>query len=212
MERSEAALHLARWYAFQHNFTRALDCLIFARVIDPSRLLKKDHRLLEVDCLLRMGHIQEARKILDQELENTGYDADFYLAYANTYVRVALTNGSESDAARLEWINRIYTEKGLLPLAKSDPLRPLAINNLLRADHQPKAKDRLRFRSSFRPITRGIRFQLPWRVTRPDLGKLEIIVVDDCSSDDTFAVAESYARQDPRVKCNSAIRKPGRRM
>ena len=29
---------------------------------------------------------------------------------------------------------------------------------------------------------------------------LEIIVVDDCSSDDTFAVAESYAHQEPRVK------------
>jgi hypothetical protein len=25
------------------------------------------------------------------------------------------------DAARLEWINRIYSERGLLPLAKADP-------------------------------------------------------------------------------------------
>ena len=86
MERREAALHLGRWYAFEHNFARALDYLTFARVIDPSTPLKKDHRLLEVDCLLHVGDVPQARKILAQELENTGYDADFYLAYANTYI------------------------------------------------------------------------------------------------------------------------------
>ena len=130
-ERSKAAWHLARWYAFEHDYTRALDCVVFARVIDPSVLPKKDQRLLEVDCLLRIGHIQEARKILDQELETRGYDADFYLAYANTYMSAdGLSEGPESDAARLEWINRIYVERGLLPLAKADPLRPLGIDNL----------------------------------------------------------------------------------
>ena len=130
-ERSKAAWYLARWYAFEHDYTRALDCVVFARVINPSALPKKDQRLLEVDCLLRIGHIQEARKILDQELETKGYDADFYLAYANTYMSAdGLSEGPESDAARLEWINRIYVERGLLPLAKADPLRPLAIDNL----------------------------------------------------------------------------------
>ena len=130
-ERGKAAWHLARWYAFEHDYTRALDCVVFARVIDPSTPPKKDQRLLEVDCLLRLRHIREARKILDQELEDKGHDADFCLAYANTFMSAdGLSGDPESDAARLEWINRIYVERGLLPLAKADPLRPLGIDNL----------------------------------------------------------------------------------
>ncbi len=30
---------------------------------------------------------------------------------------------------------------------------------------------------------------------------LEIIIVDDCSTDDTFDIVSSYARKDPRIKC-----------
>ena len=200
-ERSMASWYLARWYAFQQDYTRALDCVVFARVIDPSAPSKKDQILLEVDCLLRMRHIQEAREILDRELENGGADADFYLAYANTYVSAdGSANGPESDAVRLEWINRIYTERGLLPIAKADPLRPLAIDNLIARHDPPKPKNRLKVsvivptynaRNSLPVALDGLLSQT-WR-------DLEIIVVDDCSTDDTFAVADSYACQDPRV-------------
>src|SRR4029077_1798030 len=51
-DRSEAAWYLARWHAFEQDYARALDCVVFARVVDPSAPFKKDHRLLEVDCLL----------------------------------------------------------------------------------------------------------------------------------------------------------------
>ena len=175
--------------------------MIFASAIDPSALPKKDQRLLEVDCLLRLGHIREARKILDHELEDKGYDADFYLAYANTYISAdGLSGGPESDDARLEWINRIYVERGLLPLAKADPFRPLGIDNLGTQHEPPKIKDRPKVsvilptydaRNSLPFALRGLLAQT-WH-------NLEIIVVDDCSSDDTFAIAESYACQDPRV-------------
>ena len=200
-ERSKAAWYLARWYAFEHDYMRALDYVVFARLINSSVLPKKDQTLLEVDCLLHIGHIQEARKILNQELETRGYDADFYLAYANTYISPdGLSDGPESDAARLEWINRIYLERGLVPLALADTLRPLAIDNLGTSHEPPKINDRTKVSviiptynacNSLPFALRGLLAQT-WH-------NLEVIVVDDCSSDDTFAVAETYACQDPRV-------------
>ena len=200
-DRSEAAWYLARWHAFEQNYARALDCVVFARVVDPSAPSKKDHRLLEVDCLLHLGHVEEARDILNQELEKRGYDADCYLAYANTYLSPdGLSEGSESDAARLEWINRIYTERGLLSLAKAEPLAPLAIDNLSTLHKPPQIEDLPKV--SIIVPTYNAQHSLPSSLRAlisQTWQNLEIIVVDDCSSDDTFTVAESYAIQDPRV-------------
>jgi glycosyltransferase involved in cell wall biosynthesis len=200
-DRSEAAWYLARWYAFQQDYTRALDCTVFARVIDPSTTTNKDHRLIEVDCLLHLGHIENARDILNQELEKRGYDADLYLAYANTYLSPdGLSGGSENDAARLEWINRIYSERGLMSLVKAEPSVPLAINNLSTLCKPPQIEDSPKVSiivptynaQNSLPLSLRALISQTWQ-------NLEIIVVDDCSSDDTFTIAESYATQDPRV-------------
>ena len=201
MERSKAAWYLARWYAFKHDYAQALDCVVFSRVINPSSIPKKDQRLLEIDCLLRIGDVQEARAIIDQELNLRGRDPDFYLAYANTYLgKDGASEGAESDAMRLAWINRIYEERGLLLLAMPDPSRPLAIDNLSARDESIIIKEGAKVsviipaynaQNSLPFALRGLVAQT-WH-------NLEIIVVDDCSLDETFAVAESFAAQDPRV-------------
>ena len=197
-ERSEASWHLARWFAFQGDFERAVYLVGFARDIDPSTLPNKDQILLEIDCLLRTDNVVSARTILSQELDR-GYDPDIYLSYANAHI--GSTAYPSGDAARLEWINRIYVEKGLMPLAKSDPLRPLTIDNLCATPRRSKPEDQPRvsvlvpaynMEKSLSVALRGLLAQT-WQ-------NLEIIVVDDCSTDDTFSVAESFARQEPRVK------------
>ena len=199
IERSKAAWYLARWYAFKHNYAQALDYVVFSRVINPSAIPKKDQRLLEIDCLLRIGDVQEARTIINQEL--MGHDPDFYLAYANSYLgKDGASVGPDSDAMRLAWINRIYEERGLLLLAMADPSRPLAIDNLSTTFGSIKIQDGPKVsiiipaynaENSIPFALRGLIAQT-WQ-------NLEIIVVDDCSLDETFATAKSFAAQDPRV-------------
>jgi hypothetical protein len=200
-ERSTAAWQLCRWYHGEKDYARALDYVVFMRNIYPQVLPSKKLCLFEVDCLLGLGRIQEARWILERELKDSDFDSDLYLAAANTHVSAdASTTSCEDDAARLEWINRIYNEAGLLPLVKADPFRALAIDNLAtldapsktEADHKVSvivpsynAQDTLPF------ALRGLLAQT-WQ-------NLEIIIVDDCSTDATFAVAESFACRDQRV-------------
>ena len=201
IERSKAAWYLARWYAFKHDYPRALDYLVFSRLVNPSVTPKKDQTLLEIDCLLRTRHVQEARKIIGQELNITGYDPDLYLAQANSYlIDDGALEGFDTDGARLAWINRIYEEQGLLSLAKLDPSRPLAIDNLATGTRSNKTDHRIKVsvivpaynaQNSLPFALRGLVAQT-WR-------NLEIIVVDDCSLDETFAIAENFADQDPRV-------------
>ena len=175
--------------------------LCFAELVNPSAPPKKDQTLLEIDCLLRIGHVQEARKIIDRELNIRGYEPDFYLAQANSYLREdGALQGPKTDVARLAWINRIYEAQGLLSLAKLDPLRPLSIDNLAVGARSNKIDDRIKVsvivpaynaQNSLPFALRGLVAQT-WH-------NLEIIVVDDCSLDETFAVAENFAVQDPRV-------------
>ena len=124
-------------------------CGLYTRYLPQARRNKKQ-ALLEVHCLLHLGHVQEARMILDQELQNSDYDPDLYLAYANTYAANGSPTSPEDDATRLEWINRIYNKIGLTPIAKLDSLRPLAIDNLV-ALNQASNEDQA--------LTKELRFQ-----------------------------------------------------
>ena len=201
IERSKAGWYLARWCAFKHDYPQALDHLMFCRLVNPSAPPRKDQTLLEIDCLLRIGHVQEARTIIDQELNIRGYEPDFYLAQANSYLsEEGAVQRSKSDEARLAWINRIYAEQGLFSLAKLDPLRPLTIDNLATGASSNKIDDGIKVsvivpaynaQNSLHFALRGLVAQT-WH-------NLEIIVVDDCSLDETFAVAENFAVRDSRV-------------
>ena len=48
IERSKAAWYLARWYAFKHNYPRALDYVVFSCVINPLQLLKRIRSFLRL--------------------------------------------------------------------------------------------------------------------------------------------------------------------
>ena len=87
-----------------------------------------------------------------------------------------------------------------MPLGKANPLHPLSIDNIATQTDPPTYKDQSKV-SVIVPTYNSER-TLPF-VLRALLNQtwynLEIIIVDDCSLDNTFAVAESYAFDEPRV-------------
>ena len=201
-EVSYAAWALARWYAAEWNWERAYENVLVMRHAKHSKTNMRQV-LLEVECLIRLGQRGAARTLLSEAMRHRQNNSSLHLAMANTYAPLDGPGDAESDAVRLSWINRIYQSADLVPIAKADPSRPLALDNLAGATacatavtvDQPKVTVIMPVFSGETTLAVSLRSVLAqtWR-------NLEVIVVDDCSPDDTFAVAEAFARRDPRVR------------
>ncbi|MFQ8431910.1 glycosyltransferase [Amaricoccus sp. W119] len=203
---AEAAWALARWHAAAGDAPRALVRLARLRELDPGKARGARALLLESDCLRRTGAGGAARALLAPALARQPDDPDLCLAMANSFLIPDTPPDPETDAIRLDWVNRIYRAQGLAEIALRDPARGLRIDNLTAAappeawaktsgEPMPKV-------SVIMPVHRAeatIGFALE-SLRAQTWQNLEIIVVDDASPDGTAAVAEGYAARDPRVK------------
>ena len=195
---SYAAWALARWHFLRGDFARARDDIALMRLADRSHPHKVAQPLLEAACLMALDRAEEARSVLDHARQGREDDPHLALAMANSFAR---PDGAR-DEQRLTWINRVLLAAGLAPLERRDRSAPLGLDNLVAApicgltppDRQPRvsvlmpvhtAEDTL-------PVALDSLLAQTWR-------NLEIIVVDDCSLDSTFALAQRYAVQDGRV-------------
>ena len=99
------------------------------------------------------------------------------------------------------------SNRGLAPIQKRDPARGLALDNLM-APIQSRSTDRRPGKISIIMPAYNASSTLALAI-ESILGQtwddIELIVVDDCSTDDTFEIAQRYAAQDPRV---TAVRQP----
>jgi glycosyltransferase involved in cell wall biosynthesis len=175
------------------------------RSIDPSKRLTTRCVLLESECLARLGRVKEARARLGEALGRSPEDPHLLLAMANAHLPAGEAPDPAADAARLGWINRIHAGAGFAPLALRDPGRPLGIDNLAAPSARPArpaGRAGAPLVSVIVPAFRAAR-TLPFALEgllAQTWGALEILVVDDASPDGTLAVAEGFARRDPRVK------------
>jgi glycosyltransferase involved in cell wall biosynthesis len=199
-DQSAAAWALARWYASEGNRERALDLISASRFADPSRNASRNVVLLESDCLIRLGRNREARSLLEKALsrKNSRKDSSLHLMCANTFVA---DRTPEADAHRLNHINMVFERHGFVPLEKASSDLPLTIDNLCAPSAAatdpssvPKVSVLMPAFNAGPSIETAIRSVLAqtWR-------NLELIVVDDQSTDNTFEVAQWLASQDERV-------------
>lgn len=184
-----AAWQAARWHYFVDEFEKALE---IASVIDS---LGEEYRLGKVAimnkayCHMHSGNIDDAAAIMAEFLEKKPDDADMLLSISNI-------QSSEKD--RLDKINKAFISHGYQPIERIDNTMPLGFSNIQArapAIHSDKkvsviiptfmSEDRL-----------GIAIQ---SLLNQSWQNLEIIVVDDCSPDGTYEVAQRFAEQDPRV-------------
>jgi FkbM family methyltransferase len=218
---AEASWVIARWQAAEGDTAAALENVVRMRSADTTKRTTLRCTLLEADCLVRLGRAAEARARIEEALGRAPGRPDLLFAMANTYRATGSGNtGPADEARRLDWINRIYIDAGLAPLVKHDPALPLAIANLATAPVSPEPGDAadaagaggagLPKVSVIMPAFRAAR-TLPFALRgllAQSWRNLEILVVDDCSPDDTHAVAEAIAAGDPRVR---VLRQPENR-
>jgi FkbM family methyltransferase len=205
-DRSEANWVLARWHAAHQDHARAYAHVARMREIDPGKGGTMRCLLLESDCLTRLGRAAESRELLERAIQKKPNADDLHLAMANALLpggaEAAPARDPAADAARLDWVNRIYDRAGLSRILKRDPDGPLSIRNLAAPGAAPIPAEGRPKVSVIMPVYEAAE-TLPFALEgllAQTWTNLEILVVDDCSPDDTVAVAEAFAARDPRLR------------
>jgi len=201
-ERAEAAWYSACWLFVEGQYERALEHVRAARHVSGKDRAR--FSLAESQCLLRLGRYDEAESAIDRGAAIADSDLDFQMLRSTLARRKMLASGapaSEVDAAQLAALNEVYRAANLAPLRKRRADEPLAISNLT-ADAQPTTAEQ-RLKISVIVPAFNAAFGIEWvleSLLEQTWRNLEIIVVDDCSTDDTPQIVESISRRDKRVR------------
>ncbi len=191
-----AALELAVWHLNKRTpegARRALALIPVALYATTSHRTMRRGAILKAEAYTYLGDLQRARGILKEQADLRPHH-DLYLGLAN------LEDNAE---AKLGFINRAMELCGLTPLGLSeDGSRPLydrltcvMPDSAQQAGEGPLVSVIMPAHNSADTISTAIEAVLnqSWR-------NLELFVVDDCSTDETSDVVESFADRDGRVR------------
>jgi glycosyltransferase involved in cell wall biosynthesis len=155
-------------------------------------------KLLEFSALYENGHYTKASKLIDTELLNRGELPDLYLAASSV---------SKSKMS-LSLLNKIFINSGLYSIVLINPEIPKSIDNL---ETYYKCTNTYldRLLLFFKPCVSII---IPTynagnklitslkSIQTQTWQNLDIIIVDDASTDNTYQLADSFAQMDPRIR------------
>ena len=201
-ERICAAWHLTRWFYLSDDLERAYENLTFIRLLRPKNEIEKI--LAEIQCLIRLERFGVAAQKIELATKAWGEKPDFLLLQSTVLRLNSLANGinhAQVDAEQLSILNKIFKNSGLAPIKLKSPEKQLNFSNIT-ASATPKSFLQTEKVSVIIPaynaeemidVALESLLAQTWR-------NIEIIVVDDCSTDGTCKVVESFVSKDQRVK------------
>lgn len=164
--------------------------------------------LLRAECRIRAGDVETARADVSAAMDRLGKDTNLLLAMSNCCTNAAESQSSGGggegvgDEARLHWINEAYTQRGMLQIGRIDGHRPLGLGNVTsvvpderRVTTGPLVSVIIPAFNAEMTLGAAIRGLL-----NQTWSKLEIIAVDDGSTDGTEEVVKNIAVEDDRVR------------
>src|SRR5690625_1601809 len=187
------AWELMLWYVNQYTEADAKQALHYVQDVKHGE--KDDNQLrriaiIQAECFARINQINEAEKVIKDQL-NHAVHPDLYLAMANL----------ESDITeRLQWINKAYAYYDLHPITFSTLEQPtyddMKMAKVTTPTHAPGKVSVIL--PAFKAVT-GIAYAIE-SILSQTWANLELLIVDDCSPDNTYEVIKQFAKQDERIK------------
>ncbi|RNA68054.1 glycosyltransferase [Alteribacter keqinensis] len=203
--RNETAWELALWHANQQNFTDAEKALHYLNEINRNgirREFQKKIGIVEAECLHLIGKPSEGIDLLESIMVKNNHP-DLFLA------RASLASNEEE---RLKWINNALTNYGLKQISKTDKKGRTLYDSLtcavsgvnLQGSSDPLVTVIIPAYNAEGVISTSIESILKqsWR-------NIEVIVVDDCSTDETKSIVKAYSTKDRRIKLVEAKKNGG---
>ncbi|GAB6927492.1 hypothetical protein JCM10914A_14750 [Paenibacillus sp. JCM 10914] len=191
-----AAWELSKWYVNQLTPDGAEKCLellpvALNDVVKPERIYLA--AIIEAECFKVLNKFDDAKKALRKAFI-INEDPNIYLASANF---------EENSKARLNWINKAldYYELPKISLNSIEGKKDydcLSVSNVqseLRNVDKPKITVIMPVYNAQDVITTALE-----SVINQTWDNLEIIIVDDCSTDSTAQIIEKYMSKDARIR------------
>ena len=195
---SIAGWELALWHANKQNkedAQRALDFL--SKIARDEFDLNFNQRLvlIEAECYETLGNISKAKAIIDNSLAFVP-NTDLILAAANLEVSLK---------EKIKIINRVYEQFGLSPISIDDVKTKSAYDRLTTFTSDSKSFSDIDSSSKVTIIVPTFNAKETIGTTLSSLiaqtySNIEIIVADDCSTDNTREFVKEFEKKDNRVK------------
>lgn len=199
-----AAWELARFYAAEGQWDRCDRYLEIMHGLDKAAGRKKRARLLRIEALLALGRYEKAKELALFKMEEKGaLDADYYCALSNIF---AVQQGAASESghvARLDLLNRVYEHSNLLGVDFIEPLKGFTFGNL-KAAHDVARTTRAEKISVLMPVYNAEAFLAVSiaSILAQTWSNIELILVDDCSTDASWSIMQRFAEKDSRIVCS----------
>ncbi|WP_444685810.1 glycosyltransferase family 2 protein [Alkalicoccus luteus] len=195
-----AAFELALWHVNQYTkegAEKALDYLLDMLQTEEAEEKIRRASILAAEAMLQLGTRDRAEAVLDALIKKKPHP-DLYLARANTI---------KDTEARIPYLNKVLSDAGLMKiqldpavrnqLSAYDALEPRAKKQLV---NQPALEDTkvtvlvpvYHAEATLKTAIHSLQAQT-WT-------NLEILIIDDASSDGTVEAAEAFAKEDKRIK------------
>lgn len=189
--RIEAACKLATWYEFTGQENRAVDILYSCKKISFDLFSAKAVQMRLGFLHLKRGNIPQAKEAFER-IPNASQDPDVLLAIANV---------QDSDSSRLECINKVYVANGLATIKARDQTTKISLGNITGSSTKCMLPDLGKVSVIMPAYNAAPYIETALRsLCEQTYQNIEIIVVDDCSLDDTFNVVQNLAVLDQRIK------------
>lgn len=200
-ELAYASWALARWYASAAQWSEALPYIDALAQPLPPYIGGLGPTLLRAEVLLRNGEQSLAQACVAEAIAAKGMQPDLCLAAANVLLATEDAQQQSPDARRLYWLNRALAAADLAPITKRDSEVALTLDNLqasCASQVPPQAQAKI---SVIMPAFNAEAFiETALRsLLAQSWSNLEILVVDDCSSDATVERVSALAREDARI-------------
>ena len=218
-EASYAAWALGRWYAWLGEWKRCAEVLSRRHKLQDVKPAMAAPWLLEVEALTNNGQLVEAWLCIQQLMAAFPSYPDASLALANLLAVQAVTQtaGPPNSSAeltpaaalteqfRLQHINALFNRANLNALALKDASQPLTLDNLTyesTAEVRSSKHESGELVSVIVPLFNAEDHLVTAlrSLAEQSYTNIEVIVVDDASTDNSLAVAQAFSQQDARFK------------
>ncbi|MGP4038855.1 glycosyltransferase family 2 protein [Gracilibacillus sp. D59] len=189
----KAAWILAKWYYDLQDYDRALKEVKFINDFDMKKNAFLSHAIPEIKILRNQGQLELAKNKLWNISEDVGFNSEFILAMAHV---------ESSPENKLKWLNLIYEKHGYTLVQKRNEERNLALDNLVSKSQKADSNLNQYKISIVVPAFKAedsIHIALN-SLLEQTIKNIEIIVVDDCSPDNTAGIVQEFADRDSRIK------------